>query len=128
MNSSSYKGAVLFAAALSITGAGGRNPVAAAPAAPADGTPPTVAITRPPNGVTLTRRWVTVWVKATDASGVAKVELYVDGKRSAERTAAPWRFAWDVKKAGEGPHLLVARAYDRAGNKADSAGILVYPH
>jgi hypothetical protein len=96
-------------------------------AAPEDRTPPAVAITRPANGVTLTKRVVTVWVKATDAGGVAKVALYVDGKPIATRTAMPWRFTWDVKKSGEGPHLLVAKAQDRAGNRADSAGVLVYP-
>jgi hypothetical protein len=101
--------------------------VAAPSTAPVDRTPPVVAITRPANGVTLTKRMVTVWVKATDTGGVAKVELYVDGKLIATRTAVPWRFTWDVKKSGEGPHLLVAKAQDRAGNRADSAGILVYP-
>jgi hypothetical protein len=100
---------------------------AAASAPSADRTPPTVTITRPVNGVTLTKPVVTVWVKATDAGGITKVELYVDGKWTASRSEKPWRFTWDVKKAGAGPHLLVARAHDRAGNRADSPGILVYP-
>jgi hypothetical protein len=127
MQGSSRGNAVLFAAFLTVTGAGSPRPMAAAPAPPADETPPIVAITRPANGVTLTKRLVTVWVKATDAGGMAKVELYVDGKWTAARAMAPWRFTWDVKKSGAGPHWLVAQAHDRAGNKANSAGILVYP-
>ncbi|MCP3104951.1 PHB depolymerase family esterase [Myxococcus sp. K15C18031901] len=82
-----------------------------------DTTPPTVAVTAPSSGSTVSGA-VTVAVSATDAVGVAKVELLVDGVAVATDAAAPYEFSWDSKTVANGAHTLGARAYDAAGNQA----------
>jgi hypothetical protein len=96
------------------------NPVAPPPpppAPPADTTAPTVAITAPANGVTVSARGsVTVSANAADNVGVASVQFFADGTLLATDTAAPFSASWSPRKAGRGVHTLSARATDAAGN------------
>ncbi|MFY1828201.1 PHB depolymerase family esterase [Myxococcus fulvus] len=82
-----------------------------------DTTPPTVNVTSPASGATVSGT-VTVTVSATDAVGVARVELLVDGAPVATDTVAPYELAWDSRTVANGAHTLGARAYDAAGNQA----------
>jgi len=68
---------------------------------------------------------VPVTVSATDNVGVVRVELLVNGAKVAEKTAAPYQFAWDTNAAADGSYTLSARAYDAAGNTATSAPVTV---
>ncbi|MCP3061227.1 Ig-like domain-containing protein [Myxococcus sp. K38C18041901] len=86
-----------------------------------DTTPPTVSITQPSAG-TLPVGNVTVDVAASDAGGVARVELWVDGVKLAEDPSSPYAFTWS---ATAGAHSLVARAVDTAGNVGTSASVAV---
>lgn len=95
---------------------------------PAPGAP-SVAITSPADGATVSGL-VKVAVSASDADGIGKVELYVDGALHGSATAAPYLFSWDASAAlaATMPHGLngasvrVARlravAHDNAGNQA----------
>jgi thermitase len=97
-------------------------------AAPApDTTAPTVSISTPASGATVTGM-VTVAADAQDNVGVARVVLYVDGGRFAEDTTSPYGFAWDTTGLS-GSHVLQAVAYDSAGNSTSSAtvGVNVSP-
>ncbi|WP_163868662.1 PHB depolymerase family esterase [Myxococcus eversor] len=93
-----------------IVGGGGGEPSG-------DTTPPAVNVTSPASGTTVSGA-VTVVVSASDAVGVARVELLVDGSPVATDSAAPYEFTWNSQGVGNGAHTLGARAYDAAGNQA----------
>jgi subtilisin family serine protease len=84
---------------------------------PPDTAPPSVAISTPSAGATVSGT-TTVAVGATDNVGVVKVDLYVDGALFATDTSAPYSFAWDTKISSNGSHTLQAVATDAAGNAA----------
>ena len=66
---------------------------------------------------------VTLTFTAADSlSGVEGYELSVDGA-TAGPVSSPW--AVDLAAAGDGPHTLVVRAIDRAGNFADGSAATV---
>jgi Big-like domain-containing protein len=90
-----------------------------------DTTPPTVALTAPASGTTVSGV-VTVSANAADDVGVAGVQFQVDGANlGVEDTAAPYSTTWDTAGAGEGSHTLRAVARDAAGNTATSATVTV---
>ena len=91
---------------------------------PADTTPPTVSITSPENGATVSGQ-INVSVSASDENGVSKVELYVDGNKVAEDTASPYTFTLDTTTLSDGQHTLVAKAYDPSGNVGTSAEVTI---
>jgi hypothetical protein len=83
----------------------------------ADKTPPTVSITNPLNGSSVARNaTVTIAASAQDASGVKKVEFYVNGSLSCTTTAAPYTCNWTVPHKAGASYTLLAKAYDPAGN------------
>ena len=81
----------------------------------ADVTAPTVNVTAPATGATVSGI-VDVTATASDASGVTKVEFYLDGALVGTDTASPFVFTWDTTKATNGSHGLMAKAYDAANN------------
>jgi hypothetical protein len=90
-----------------------------------DTTAPSVAITAPTNGATVTAN-VKVTASASDSgSGIAKVTFYLDGKVLATVTSAPYSTQWNTKKSTKGKHTLTAVAQDNAGNTATSATVTV---
>ncbi len=90
----------------------------------ADTTPPTVSITSPTAGATVSRN-LSVTVNAADNVGVTRVELYVDGVLTGTSSAAPFTTSWNPRKASVGTHTLVCKAFDAAGNATNSAGVAV---
>jgi endoglucanase len=60
---------------------------------------------------------ITVTATATDAVGVTRVDLYVDGVFSVSDTTAPYTFALDTTTLTNGAHSLVCKAYDAANNE-----------
>lgn len=85
---------------------------------------PAVTITAPTDGATVSGT-VTFSADATDAVGVVKVELLVDGRLLDTDTTAPYAATWDTAAAANGTHTLLARAYDSAGNVGRSAEVTV---
>jgi hypothetical protein len=101
------------------------NPVTVTTPAPSDTTPPTVAMTAPAEGATVSGA-TKVSATASDASGIAGVQFLLDGSPlSAEDTASPYEFSWPSTGVGNGEHKLSARARDGAGNLATSAAVTV---
>lgn len=102
--------------------------VAAAAAAvgsgPVDSQPPVVSITSPVANASVSGQ-VAVDVSASDNVGVARVDLSVNGNTIGSDTAAPFQFSGDTKALPNGPHVLVATAYDSAGNVTASAPVTV---
>jgi len=82
---------------------------------------PTVSISSPGNGTTVTGT-VTVSADAADNVGVASVQFTLDGANlGPELTAAPYAFAWDTTAVASGPHTLRVVARDAGGNLFGSA-------
>ena len=91
-------------------------------AAPADTVAPTVKLTSPAYGSTVTRgSTVTIAASAGDDTGVAKVEFLINGVLKCTDTAAPYSCPWTVWTASGSDAWIRARAYDAAGNKSETA-------
>lgn len=85
-----------------------------------DTTIPTVAMTAPLEGATVSGISV-VDVSASDDVGVVKVDLYVNGVFFVTDTGTPYSFAWNTSELPNGPYTLQAVATDAAGNAANAA-------
>jgi hypothetical protein len=90
-----------------------------------DTTSPTVAVTAPAAGTTVTST-VVVSGSATDNVGVAGVQFKLDGANlGAEVTTPPYAVTWNTATTADGGHVLTAVARDAAGNRATSPGVTV---
>ena len=90
-----------------------------------DTTAPTVAVTAPVAGATVSGT-VTVSATASDNVAVAGVQFLLDGVLlGAEDTTSPYSVAWNTATATAGSHTLTARARDAAGNQTTSAAVSV---
>ena len=90
-----------------------------------DTTPPTVSVTEPAAGSTVSGT-TTVSASASDNNTVAGVQFLVDGTPiGAEDVTAPYSVSWDTRTVGNASHSLAARARDANGNQTTSAGVPV---
>jgi hypothetical protein len=89
-----------------------------------DTTLPTVSITAPANGATVSGN-VSVTASASDNVGVTKVEFYVDGALKNTDTTSPYAWTWDSTTVANGSHSLTAKAYDAALNVKTSTAVSV---
>jgi YVTN family beta-propeller protein len=90
-----------------------------------DTQPPTVSITTPLSGSTVSST-ITVAATATDNVAVASVQFQLDSiNLGAADTTAPYQINWDTTTATNGSHTLTAVARDTSGNVATSSAITV---
>jgi hypothetical protein len=90
-----------------------------------DTTPPTVSMTAPANGASLSGV-VTVSANASDNAALAGVQFTLDGVNlGAQDTTSPYSINWDTATAGNGTRVLRAVARDTAGNTTTSAAVTV---
>ena len=91
-----------------------------------DNTPPSVAITSPSAGATVSGT-IPVQANATDNGSVGSVQFFVDGTSigTDANGADGWSVSWNTVTAGNGSHNLTATAADTAGNIATSAPVQV---
>jgi hypothetical protein len=90
-----------------------------------DSAAPTVAVTAPAAGATLTGV-VTLSAEASDNVGVTRVEFFRDGGvLLGSDTTAPYSLSWDSTSAA-GDRSLYAKAYDQLGNAGTSAPVPVH--
>jgi hypothetical protein len=91
-----------------------------------DVTPPVVSINSPAAGTnpSVTRGTaVSITANARDNVGVTRVEFLVDGAVVGNlpgTTATTYTYSWATTSAAVGPHSLVVKAYDAAGNVTPS--------
>jgi glucose/arabinose dehydrogenase/chitodextrinase len=86
-----------------------------------DTTAPTVSLTAPANGATVSGT-INVTASASDDVGVVGVQFLLDGNNlGAEDTTAPYSVSWNTSTATNGAHVLTARARDAADNSTTSA-------
>lgn len=91
---------------------------------PAAGSPQ-VSIDVPANGAQVSGI-VNVTATATDDTGVANVQFYIDGVvAGAPDASAPYALAWDTRTVNNGSHTITALATDIDGHTAVSAPIAV---
>jgi len=91
-----------------------------------DNTPPTAILTSP-NGGTVSGT-IAITADSSDpapGSGVASVQFVVDGNVVASDSSAPYSTSWNTATAPNGPHAIVVRATDGAGNVATSPPVQV---
>ncbi len=92
---------------------------------PPDTEPPTVSMTSPTNGSTVSGT-VTVSAAASDNVAVVGVQFKLNGLNlGAELTTAPYVMTWDTTTAPNGAQTLTAIARDAAGNRTTSAPVTV---
>jgi poly(hydroxyalkanoate) depolymerase family esterase len=89
-----------------------------------DTTPPTVSITAPAAGATVSGS-IAVTASASDNVGVTRVDVLVDGAVAGSDTAAPYSVAVDTTRLAGGGHTLTARAFDAANNAGSSAAVAI---
>jgi hypothetical protein len=87
---------------------------------------PTVSLTAPISGSTLSGSSVAVSATAYDDVGVVGVQFRMDGiLLGAEDTSSPYSITWDTTTASNGNHALTAVARDAAGHQTTSDAIAV---
>lgn len=86
-----------------------------------DRTPPTVTITSPQDGSTVSEI-VTITCISTDNEGVEKVELWVEGVSAGiTDNTEPYSLDWNTTTHEDGSsHTITVRSYDVNDNKTDS--------
>ncbi len=83
-----------------------------------DTTPPSVTITNPSNGATVSST-VSITATASDNVGVTKVQCQIDSGSWVDDTTSPYSWTWDTTLESDGTHTITCRAWDAAGNYAD---------
>jgi len=87
--------------------------------------PPTVQLTSPDPGSTVSAV-VTVSANAAAQTGVPSVQFDVDGTAlGAPVTSPPFMISWDTEILAAGPHTLTASATDQGGLTSTSAPVVV---
>jgi hypothetical protein len=86
-----------------------------------DTTAPTVTVTSPADGATITGM-ITFGASASDDVGVVGVQFTLDGVNlGAEHTVAPYALTWNSETVANGVHVLGAVARDAAGNQRNAS-------
>ncbi len=90
-----------------------------------DTTPPTISITAPANGTTVSGT-VTVSANASDNVAVTAVQFFLDGANlGLQLVSGPYSVSWDSTSTTNGAHTLTAQARDAAGNVGNAVAVSV---
>jgi hypothetical protein len=93
-----------------------------------DTTPPTVTITSPQDGSTVSDS-ITITCISSDDEGVEKVELWVNGVTTGVTDdTEPYSFDWNTTTLEDGSFTIIVRSYDLSGNTTDSEPIILTVH
>jgi hypothetical protein len=89
-----------------------------------DTTAPTVSITAPTAGATVSGT-TTISATASDNVGVTSVGFYVGTTLLGSDTSSPYSYSWATTSYANGAYSLTAKAYDAAGNSKTSTAVSV---
>jgi hypothetical protein len=104
---------------------GGSAATCNAPLPPADTTAPSISVTTPSGGATVSGA-VNVRATASDNIGVAGVRFKLDGANlGAEDTSSPYSTTWNTTQVENGTHDLTAVARDATGNTRTSNPVTI---
>lgn len=95
------------------------KPTPTAPTNSKDTTPPSISVTNPANGSTVSGK-VYFTATASDNSRVTAVTLRVDGKWVVTDGSSPYSLVLDTTKFKDGKHDVILRAWDPYENKTDA--------
>lgn len=84
-----------------------------------DITPPTVTITSPTNGSSISGT-ISIAVSASDNVGVSSVSVTIDGAILSTLTTSPYNFSWNSSSVIDGTHTITATAKDAKSNASSS--------
>lgn len=91
-----------------------------------DTTPPEVEILSPTHGAVIEEETVIIQVAAEDESGIAKIELLIDGVSTYTATGTTsLLYPWGVTDLSEGTYTLEALAWDQVDNYAAADPVVV---
>jgi len=94
-------------------------------APPPDTTAPTVSISAPASGATVSGT-TTITANASDNVAVASVQFKLDGNNlGSADTASPYTMNWSTTGVSNGTHVLTAVATDTSGNATTSSSVSV---
>ena len=88
-----------------------------------DFTPPTVALTAPADGATVSGTVTFTATASDDRSTLSKVELYLDGTLIGTDTSSPYSFSYNTRSQTNGTKAITAKAYDSWSNVGTSAPV-----
>jgi hypothetical protein len=91
-----------------------------------DNQPPLVQLVTPQEGQTFSITQdvnAIIRAEASDETGLSQVAFYLDGRRISLVEVLPYTTLWDI--VGTGEHTLFARAYDLAGNSAQTPRVTI---
>ncbi|MDP9439200.1 MAG: Ig-like domain-containing protein, partial [Actinomycetota bacterium] len=97
------------------------------PLSNADTTPPSVSLTAPQDGATVSGTSVSLSADATDDKGVSRVDFYVGSQKVGSDTTAggtstkEYSVSWDSTTVPDGGKIVQAKAYDAANNEKVSS-------
>jgi peptidoglycan/xylan/chitin deacetylase (PgdA/CDA1 family) len=97
----------------------------AAASGTADTTAPTVSLTTPAAGSTVSG-FVPISANATDNTAVDHVDYLVDGSVATTLTTGPFTYNWNSRTVANGSHTIAVRAVDISGNTKTTASITVF--
>lgn len=93
---------------------------------PVDSELPTVAVTVPADGITVSGSSVVLLADASDDIGVVGVQFRINGENfGSEDTASPFSYIWDTTVSANSSYDLTAVARDAVGNIVTSAVVSV---
>jgi len=87
-----------------------------------DSTAPTVTLSMR-KAIPASSGMLALTATASDNIGVSRVEFYVNGVLVSTATAAPYTYNWNSAAAVGGSYSLTAKAFDGAGNSAQSGSV-----
>ncbi len=91
-----------------------------------DAEAPTIAITNPVNGSTISGKSVTISATADDNEGVTGVQFKVNGENiGSEITTPSYEITWNSTNVSNGNYTLTAVARDEVNNVTTSSGVIV---
>lgn len=88
---------------------------------------PSLTLTNPANGSVISQP-ITIEATASDKSGIAKVEFFIDGQRVASMTAAPFSYNWNTNNSTDGAHSIRGVATDIAGRISEQTAMVTLSH
>lgn len=85
-----------------------------------DLTKPTINITYPSSGQTISND-IEITSNSSDNRGVARVQLWIDGKLYQTQYQSPYKFTWATIDESDGSHSIQLKAFDANGNMGVSS-------
>lgn len=79
---------------------------------------PELSIINPASGSVVSES-ITIEASATDASGIKRVEIYVDNQLLVTRTSAPYSYNWNISSLSDGNHTIKVIAVDQVDKSSE---------